>query len=407
MFIDVAVSSPVLALKGLLNPSASPQALQDKGATIAQAHNGEALVQTILRCIDQKDFADAAKPLMAPPPNAPSTVPFTELEALTLITRILGAELGDPVGDSIDPLAANCSYQGASVAIMLRSWHVMFPVMSLIWRRMPEFETQKDQFLRLEAVKVLMLQLAAPPPGAEPPWWVECETGVRDRGTFRRQLVDTILQVMRSVGDDICCRSKIAVLRCMHCVAFLSPECRSHAMLCGCAPLVVQLLRSLARRPPRRGHFDLPGADVAVVAALRLLVSLAVGPRKHVRILGELKVEEDAFSLMEYYGDHRETATAAFALLGAVSHDEAAAERISGEPRIISAAAAVRERWNPDVDEAILSHWQPMSPAISKLLERRPGQSEKQYTVLKTGHVMQNSRNSAPRAKPGTPRKLG
>mmetsp|Transcript_61674 Transcript_61674/g.201284 ORF Transcript_61674/g.201284 Transcript_61674/m.201284 type:complete len:403 (+) Transcript_61674:54-1262(+) len=387
-------------LRELLSPYARPEEIYERALNCAHLVPVSPVVPLILGCLAAGDGCPRRGPLMAPPPGGSANVPFTALEALTLIVRILGADVGDLSGDDVDPLAVTSAAPAGSIAEALRSQDAVLTVVDLMNRYLPAFERQQEQHLRLEALRALLLQLSVPPPGAESPWWVEGDIGHGGRGENRRRLVDMTIYMLRHVNDELGFRSKIAALRCLHCLAFLSPDCRAHAMQVGCAELVAAVLRAQTRGPQVTARLvQLPGAETTIVFACRTLVALAPGPRKHARALGELGLEQDAGDLMQRFLQYRQVATAAFALLGSVSYDEEVGARIAASPELLVHAAMVRERWPKDTEEAILPHWQPMAPTIKALIDRVDPKDIARMVATAVGEVRSPSRT------PVTPRR--
>lgn len=327
---------------------------------------GDQAVGVLLHCLSGAH--GLADPLLAPPPEQPQSMPFTELEALTLVVRLLGADSGDFTENSLSAATGGSSTPRGCVAELLRCREATLVVLLLLERQLPQLERQKDQHMFLAALSALRLQLLPAAPGTLIPWWVEEDIGHRDRGTARRRLVGTVLRAIGAVGDHLSCRLQIVAMGCLHALVTQSPDCRALAHLRGAPELVTQLLRAklYAASAPKR--LELPGLEAALIAACKVLMALAPGPRKHVSCLGQLGLEADAVVMLRRYILRREIAVAAFALLCAVAHDQAAAARLVTEPMALAAADDVRARWPQAVKEAMLPHTQPMAPVLKTLL---------------------------------------
>mmetsp|Transcript_86822 Transcript_86822/g.194439 ORF Transcript_86822/g.194439 Transcript_86822/m.194439 type:complete len:405 (+) Transcript_86822:98-1312(+) len=299
---------------------------------------------------------------------------FTEMQALTLIVRLLGSEAGDLNGDDLPwpvpvhpgGLGAQAEAEGAAcsdgVASALRSEALVMALLDLWQRRAPQFERSEEPHLLLETLRALRLALLCPP-GAPAPWWVEEELGHRTNGEVRRRLVDVTLRALLCTGSGLSERPKIAALGCLWSLAANSHHCRSHILQVDGAAPVLQALRAQVRASP-------PIVEAALIAECRVLTAMAVGPRSHARRLAALGVDGEALEVLRRFGQHRKVVAAAFALLAVVAFDEAAAARLAVAPGGLAVAAAARDRWPEEVEEATAMVESPLAPALRALLPR-------------------------------------
>jgi len=329
-------------LSALLSPDGSPPELAEQLATWA---SGRKVSELLLRCLRVEPGRSPEETL-----GCSQGKPFTRMQALIILVRLLGTETGDLSGDTVSMPpedAASLSAHDDSVARFLRTEPLIKSVVDLLARHIPRLHGGAlDPYLRLEALRALRLQLLPLPRGGPPRWWVEERIGHRTRSSARRELVDVLLQVLTDVGDGMCHRPKIAALGGLRSLVAASPECRSHFFLTGGARVAVEVLHSQIRLPA-------PPVEAALIGGCELLSALVKGPRSNARQLVELGAHNDATECMRRWKQHREVATAAFALLTALASDPVAAARISCSTQEAHAATAVRERWPDDAEEAL------------------------------------------------------
>jgi len=276
----------------------------------------------------------------------------------------------------------------ATVAEVLRDQASMATTVGVLQQHLPQFEQHQEPQLLLTTLTALLLQLlpaaadavAAASTGAvrgpdDKAWWIqedsEAQTGPpRLLHSVRRQLVSTVLQVLRCVNDDLCCRPKVTALRCLQCLVLASRDCSEVAALSGCSELVASILRRQLRTglPSQR----LPGAEEAIAAECRCLASMARGSRRSSRRLGDIGLEADAAEVMEKFLQNREVATTGLLLLSALTYDVASAAKVCStglDPKTpLAALYAVMKRWPLPTKEVL--KWQPLPPAVKELLDK-------------------------------------
>ncbi|CAK0792565.1 unnamed protein product [Prorocentrum cordatum] len=304
-------------------------------------------------------------------------------QATTALVRLLGAAEGDPRGDAdlagspgggAVSLVAKAERLGADAADPLRGEAMLRAVAGVMQRRLPQFELGEEPFLQLEVLRAMRLQLLPPPPASEAlAWWAEQRIGPDEHAALRRQLVDVVLRSLRIVADGQLSRRPQAVaLGCLRSLAACSASCRTNALRAGAAALAVEALQAQTRAPG-------PPAEAALVLGCEALVALTAGSRSNARAVAEAGADAQALELMRRFGQHREVASAAFSLLGAVARDEAAGARLAAAgPEALAAARAVLERWPEEVRGAAASgRSRAPAPELLAALQAPPPSAER------------------------------
>ncbi|CAE8739317.1 unnamed protein product, partial [Polarella glacialis] len=256
---------------------------------------------------------------------------------------------------------------------------VMLAVIDLLNRRAAQFEREEEPWLRLEALRALRL-LVLPPPASQTPmgagrdpdsqtwsacWWVEKDIGHATHGETRRRLVEAVDRTLTGLQGSRNPLPKIMAFGCLRNLALGSPACRSHVVHSKLAHLTVAMLAEQAK-----ASNGLPVEDL-FVEGCGLLVALAVGPRKHQRILVEAGAYGLAEDLLKNMAQYRKVAAASFVLLGVLCMDEGCAAKLARKgDEAMKAAAFVAERWPLQVAEAVRAARQPLGSSIAALIKQ-------------------------------------
>lgn len=323
---------------------------------------------------------------------------LTELEAITIVVRLLAVGTDDPAGDSAPPEVnpgSPHSFTGAvatEVQRALRTQLVLCAVIDLLGRHSSEFKLGLEPFLHLEALRALRLitSPASLPVGGNPTptvWWAEEDLLYLTNGEISRKLMEVLVASLPCVGpraeitDVLSHRSKIAVLGALWSLAALASYCRTRIVQLGVIESVLMLLRAQTR---------LPGAPVeaALVNACGLLVCLANGSRGYLRRLGQQGLEQDALEILRRFTPHRRVACAGLALLGTVARDEATGTRLAASTEAFQVAVNARNRWPTDAEITLTNSEQPLAPFIARVLGREKGAPKKANSLMATGNML-------------------
>lgn len=323
---------------------------------------------------------------------------MTELEAVTVIVRLLAVGTGDPTGDSVtadplDPHARELERGGQShrrtVAHALRSPSVVQAIMELLDRRAVEFDRGESLHLQLEALKALRLVLT--PQGllyvgaahAGSAWWVEEDLGYLRNGETRRRLVECLMRHLEIVGDSMGQKPKLAVLGSLWSLAAASSQVRTRILQSGGEDMIARLFRAQVRQPP-------PLLEAPLMAECGFLAAMAAGGRVHERQLAKLGVEQDVLEMIKRFMNHRQIVCAGLVLLALLANEEGVAARLAASSEALATVAAARARWPDEVDKAFKGNPHYVSPAAVGLL-RGPAPARGQR---------ESPRNRPPRNRP-------
>lgn len=316
---------------------------------------------------------------------------FTELEALTLVVRLLGAGAGDLLGDEVRPLELRRSWvqEDGSVSRQLRGECAVKAVLGLLNRHSQEFTRGAQPYLWLEALRALRLQLARPPPEAGLPeaWWADQqqrapspgagEAGQPSSGLQRELLHVGMASLHGASAGQLSRRPQVAALGALRSVISGCAACHAHAVQHGGVEVAVDALRAMLR------SFG-PPVEAAVVACCDLLGLLASGSTWNTMQVAQTGVHRDALELLKRFGQYRGISCNAFVLLGVVVNDSQVVERIMQEgPDKLAVASQARARWPGELQEALGAATTPVSPALLAALETSPWTLALQHRLLK------------------------
>lgn len=335
---------------------------QEDAAAMARGGPSLQVCETLVRCLEF---------------GLEGGAPFCEIDVLTMIVRLLGGDHGDMTGDSLTPSPEKSD--NVDVARLLRTEPVVLAVCGLLQRRASAFEAGEDPFLRLEALRALRLLIT--PEGltvggtpAVSMWHTREDLAYLANGETPRRVAATLVQALRSVGDSISQRPKVAAIGALWGLAAVSTHCRTRIQQAGGTAAAAAAFHAQAKQ---KG----PVVEAAVVVECGLLVELAAGSRKQERQLSELRVDEAALLLLHAHTPHRQVVCAAIVLLGVVARDDAAAARLAAAPAqvqgmggrpksapCLASAVSARDRWPGEVENAVrgVSHG-PLAPVIQAM----------------------------------------
>mmetsp|Transcript_161010 Transcript_161010/g.296612 ORF Transcript_161010/g.296612 Transcript_161010/m.296612 type:complete len:457 (-) Transcript_161010:16-1386(-) len=323
--------------------------------------------------------------------SAPS-MPFTEMEALTILVRLLAVGTGDLIGDTItpDPLdpcrveelegsfAARVAM--SPVARSLRSQALVLAVINLIERHRDAFDRCQETYLRVEALRALRLLLT--PEGllrvggehTQSAWWVEEDLGYLRCGGTRRRLVEVLLDSLQSCGDIMGQKAKLATLGSLWSLTAASSYIRTRMQQSGGEQLIAEVFRSQVRAPP-------PFVEAPLVVECGLLASIAAGGRSHERQLVKLGMDMEVLEMFRRWGNHRQVVGAGLVLLGVLANDESVNDRLLSTPELLAVVKGVRDRWPQEAAQAVRGVIHHLSPLIRDLAA---GKSAETYVRLRS-----------------------
>eukprot|EP00928_Gymnodinium_smaydae_P045575 TRINITY_DN30366_c0_g5_i1.p1 TRINITY_DN30366_c0_g5~~TRINITY_DN30366_c0_g5_i1.p1 ORF type:complete len:460 (+),score=50.71 TRINITY_DN30366_c0_g5_i1:90-1469(+) len=343
------------------------------------------LMRLLLRCLGRHTDVDVLGV-----PSAAQSVDFTEMEALTIIVRLLGTCVGDMSGDAVsftmDSVKPTSIGVGGEIIDALCSEEATLAVIALLQDRLPAFESGKDPHLRLELLRALRLQLVIAAPlcigraaKSARVWWLESEIGYDSHHSTRRLLVDVVSRALRGVAGikaHMGHRPRLLATCCLWSLVSASPACCSHAVRQGAATLAADVLRIQIRELG-------PPVEEVLIASCGLLAALGAGPRLHERKLAELNLENDVATLLQRYSPYRGVVTAAVILAAVVARDADAARRLASNKEALADLAAAWERWPAEIQEAWERTTQPLA-AWSTICTMNGGHSQTQKFVAGT-----------------------
>jgi hypothetical protein len=343
-------------LQQLVGASGSPPGL---AADLLKTIDSQWLQECLLACLH--------------PGSSDGTAPLTEMEALTVIVRLLAVGTGDPVGDTVtpDPLdphacdLALCALRSQSnVARAIRAPVVLSAIADLLVQWGPEFERGEEAYLRLEALRALRLILMPEgllfvgAPHAESQWWGDEDMR---NGDIRRRLVEILLVQLQTVGDGMGQRLKIAALGSLWGVAMVSTYIRTRILQAGGTAMVAKVFRAQVKQR----HV----IEAALVGECGLMACLTAGSRSQERQLAKLGVDVDVVEMLRHCIDHRQIICAGLVLLALLANEETIAERIAASTDAAEVISAARARWPAEVDSAFKANVHYISPTAARVLK--------------------------------------
>lgn len=336
---------------------------------------------------------------------------LSEIEALTALVRLLSVGTGDPNGDAVtrdflDPCASELELSVTPVARsgvvqMLRSQTILRAILDVLERHSEEFDRGDSVYLRWEALKALRLVMT--PPGLlyvgaathteATPLWPEDDHGYFRNGNAQRQLVEVLLHHLRSVGDVMGQKLKIAVLGCLWSLATTSSYIRTRVLQSGGEALVASAFHAQVNQP---GLF----VEAALVVECGVLVTLAGGSRMHERTMAKLGVDLDVVEMLRKFKDYREVACAGLVLLALLANDETVAARLTASPDSLAVVSAARARWPEEAAKALKNNVHYVSPTATTLITGSPPVSSRRQKEVTRGAQARNrsARNRSVRA---------
>lgn len=329
-------------------------------------------------------------PCLASEPGAS----FTEMQALTIIVRLLATPTGDLNGDAmllargaatketVDPEQKRIHQwpRGVdSVLLELRAEEVLLAVHDLLWRHATEFECGELPYLRLEGTRALRL-LVTPDPllvgGSYSPtaFWGQQAWSHLTSGETPRLLIDLFALALQGAEDSMGQRPRAAAIGGLWSLATRSSFNRTRILQAGVTPLVLKVLRSQI-------YAQGPQWEDVLIASCALLAVLCAS-RSQERVLAKFGIHKDLVEMLRRCKLYKSVVCAGFLLLGVVARDGAAMQQLLSNPADVTAIAAARDRWKDAVEQEIGSATQRVQPIIHHVLGLSPHGAEPFIEVL-------------------------
>lgn len=345
-------------------------ALRDKPGKLGLIPNTPGLAIEILRTADGPALKSCLLGCLLPGDGEVS-LPLTQMQALTVIVRLLAVGTGDPTGDTLipdalDPRAKEIEKDGelirstSSCTLCLQSPEIVSAILALLASWEPEFERGEEFYLRLEALRALRLVMSPEgdlafvgAPHVEQHWWGDEDL---KNGDLRRRLVETVLIQLQTVGDSMGQKLKLASLGCLWSLSNVSSFIRTRILQAGGTALVAGMLHSEIKQPA-------PIVRSTLVVECGILVSLAAGSRAQERQLAKLGVDLDLVQMLQRYIDYREIVCAGFVLLALLANEESISARLASSRDAKVAVSVARSRWPTEIEAALKANKHYVSPS--------------------------------------------